>query len=170
MLSNLTKQLKEGGALTPAPEDVEDKETDEDNKMHAWQAATTILEKQLEERNGTLEGLEELVKTLQANQTTLQMQISSLEKERDTYKHKAEVAEQELGNYRKETPGETALEFPSNETILHNLLIAQIEFYFSNHHLKRGKPLMEKLCSKPEVGFVNLEEVTSFPKVRTLGQ
>merc|ERR550539_1193855 len=125
MLSNLTKQLKEGGALTPAPEDVEDKETDEDNKMHAWQATTTILEKQLDEKNATLQGLEELVKNLQANQTNQQIQISSLEKERDAYKHKAEVAEQELGNFRENAPDETALEFPSNETILHNLLISQ---------------------------------------------
>lgn len=171
MLSTLTKQLQKRGALAISSDAVEeDKESEEDNKMHAWQATTTILEKQLEEKNDTLRGLEELVKTLQADQTNLQIQISDLEKERDTYKHKAEVAEQELGGYREEEPGETILEFPSNETILHNLLIAQIEFYFSNHHLKRDKPLMERLCSKPDVGYIPFDEVCQFPKVRTLGQ
>lgn len=167
MLTGLVKNLKKGGAITPTEEQVEE---EEDNKMHAWQATTTILEKQLAQKSSSLEGMEELLENLQSTQTSLQDQISALEKERDSYKHKAEVAEQELGNYRKDKPDEEVPEFPSNETILHNLLVAQIEFYFSNHHLKRDKPLMERLCSKPDVGYIKFNEVCQFPKVRTLGQ
>ena len=58
-------------------------------------------------------------------------------------------------------------EFPSNETIIHNLLTSQVEFYFSDHHLKRDKPLMEKLCTTDngKQGFIPFDEVCNFPKV-----
>jgi hypothetical protein len=145
----------------------------------AWKATATILEDQLNEKmNCEAEELETLrlnVEELQKETSTQNEQIQDMTNERNKWKHQAELLRQEMeqepsGDIRKKVSRSTEpILFPSNETVIHNLLIAQIEFYFSDHHLKRDKPLMQKLTDKP-VGYIAFEEVCSFPKVRTLGQ
>lgn len=61
------------------------------------------------------------------------------------------------------------VEYPPDETIIQNLLRAQIEFYFSNYNLKRDKPLLEKMVvNDKHKGFLSIEEIEKLPKVRQL--
>jgi len=169
LLSNNSQSAKPDPPATPKTSDEE-----VHHKAVGWKVTVDLLQKELEAKKVALADIDHLRDTLK--QTTLEKseledQLQEVEKEREQHKHEKELLQQrlmELGVKEEDANGPS--EFPSNETILHNLLVAQIEFYFSNHHLKRDKPLMEKLCDPPDVGFVNLEEVTSFPKVRTLGQ
>eukprot|EP00494_Astrolonche_serrata_P024658 UN24917 len=126
--------------------------------------------KTVDELKSTNNELQESIKELQKENVVLKDQYTEMEKKRDRWKHEKELLEQEnsdkAGDIKKKA-------FPSNETIIHNLLTTQVEFYFSDHHLKRDKPLMEKLTSRDDgtdQGFIGFDEVTQFPKVRTLGQ
>jgi len=169
LLSNKSESAKPDPPATPKTSDEE-----VHHKAVGWKVTVDLLQKELEAKKVALADIDHLRDTLK--QTTLEKseledQLQEVEKEREQHKHEKELLQQrlvELGDKEEAVDGPS--EFPSNETILHNLLVAQIEFYFSNHHLKRDKPLMEKLCDPPDVGFVSMEEVTSFPKVRTLGQ
>jgi len=61
--------------------------------------------------------------------------------------------------------------YPSNDSVISNLIKSQIEFYFSEYHLKRDKSLLEKLCDcKTYKGFLSFDEVCQLSKIRTLGQ
>jgi len=146
------------------------------NKELGWKVTVDLLTNELESRKVALADIDHLREELEGTtqeKSELEDRIIEIEKEREQYKHEKELLQQrlvQLGDKSMEKKENALSEFPSNETILHNLLVAQIEFYFSNHHLKRDKPLMEKLCDEPDVGFVSLEVVTDFPKVRTLGQ
>lgn len=159
-------------------------EQDEENLRAGWMVTTDLLttaKEQAMERLGEQESLnkqlQSSIQDLQKETVQLQEELANIEKERDRWKHEKELLDQEIENKNEKSSGEGAekikkKEFPSNETIIHNLLTSQVEFYFSDHHLKRDKPLMEKLCSteEGEQGFIPFEEVTNFPKVRTLGQ
>lgn len=145
----------------------------------AWKATANILEDKLnEKRSCEAEKIETLrlnVEELQKETSTQNEQIQDMTNERNKWKHQAELLRQEMeiepcdSLRKKASQSNEPILFPSNETVIHNLLIAQIEFYFSDHHLKRDKPLMQKLTDHP-VGYIAFEEVCSFPKVRTLGQ
>jgi len=143
------------------------------DKAAGWKVTVDLLQKELEGTKRELVNLRDNLDETTQERSELEDKLVEVEKEREQYKHGKELLQQrlvQLGDKEEEDGEKKSSEFPSNETILHNLLVAQIEFYFSNHHLKRDKPLMEKLCDPPDVGFVSMEEVTSFPKVRTLGQ
>lgn len=145
------------------------------HKAVGWKVTVDLLQRELEAKKLALADIDNLRDTLEVTtqeRSELEDNLTEVEKERDQYKHEKELLQQRLVHMgdKEATSGKKSPDFPSNETILHNLLVAQIEFYFSNHHLKRDKPLMEKLCESPNVGYVSFEEVTSFPKVRTLGQ
>jgi len=162
-----TPGTAEGEVSTPQVSEVPE-------KALAWKVSVDLLQKELEASEKSLADLDHLRETLETTteeKQKLEDRFAEVEKEREQYKHEKELLQQKLGELGME-PEEngTPLEFPSNDTVLHNLLVAQIEFYFSNHHLKRDKPLMEKLCEKPHVGYVTFEDVVAFPKVRTLGQ
>lgn len=147
-----------------------------DESADAWKTATDILQSQFNEHQ---KGSKREITSLKSNNEDLNKEIVRLEEranelnsEASRFKHEKELLEQKLREYQAqigEPVDEESTEFPSNETVIHNLLIAQIEFYFSDHHLKRDKPLMQKLTEEP-VGFIAFDEVLKFPKVRTLGQ
>jgi len=143
-------------------------------KSVGWKVTVDLLQKELEERKaalGDMTALQETLESTTSEKSELEDRFQEMEKEKEQYRHEKELLEQRLDELgEKEKDPNRPNEFPSNDTILHNLLVAQIEFYFSNHHLKRDKPLMEKLCAQPDVGFVSFQEVLAFPKVRTLGQ
>lgn len=173
-LLTTSKSQKPGQASTPK---VSNDEEPVQESAVGWKVTVDILQAELEAKKVALADIEHLRDTLDTTTTEkseLEDRLAQVEKERETYKHEKELLQQRLEQLDKEGENnekdKTTYEFPSNETILHNLLVAQIEFYFSNHHLKRDKPLMEKLCDEPDVGFVKFEEVVAFPKVRTLGQ
>jgi len=145
------------------------------HKAVGWKVTVDLLQKELEERKLALADVNALQQTLEqttSEKSELEDRFQEVEKEKEQYRHEKELLEQRLEELGDQEGEQTNMpnEFPSNDTILHNLLVAQIEFYFSNHHLKRDKPLMEKLCMQPDVGFVSFAEVLAFPKVRTLGQ
>lgn len=148
-----------------------------DSSGIAWKATASILEDQLnEKRSNEAEEMETLrlnVEELQKENSTQSEQISEVTSDRNKWKHQAELLQQEMSEmsheFKKKKVHPEPILFPSNETVIHNLLISQIEFYFSDHHLKRDKPLMQKLTEDP-TGFIGFEEVCTFPKVRTLGQ
>jgi len=158
--------LPQPNNLTPAPMMKVDSSAD------AWRAAASILQDQMNDKSTSDE---EQLKVLKSNTEELQRtlmeaedKVQKLQSEKNKYQHEKELLEQKLRE-GKQHPHNLPIEFPSNETVIHNLLISQIEFYFSDHHLKRDKPLMQKLTEDP-VGFIPFLEVTKFPKVRTLGQ
>jgi len=167
----LTQLAGTKDSLSPAPM------TPSDSSGLAWKATTHILEKQLNEKN---ESEHEEIETLRFNVDELQKETSAqneqllqMQNDRNKWKHESELLMQERdmkynGGADREMSS-LAINFPSNETVIHNLLMAQIEFYFSDHHLKRDKPLMTKLTQHP-LGYIPFEEVCTFPKVRTLGQ
>lgn len=149
-----------------------------DSRVMAWKATADLLQSTLNERdtdsNRETESLRGNIEELQRETSTKTEEIQDLTNDRNKWQHQSElwrqrveerVSSEELKSELIQSP----IHFPSNETIIHNLLIAQIEFYFSDHHLKRDKPLMQKLTTDP-IGFINFDEVCSFPKVRTLGQ
>jgi len=154
------------------------------NFRNAWMATTDLMSgqkdraldqlKREQDQRGVTEKLngqlQESVQELQKESVQLQEQVAQIEKDRDHWKHEKELLDQELEDKGKKSTKKK--EFPSNETIIHNLLTSQVEFYFSDHHLKRDKPLMEKLCTTDngKQGFIPFDEVCNFPKVRTLGQ
>jgi len=158
------------------------------NTRGAWMATADILTNQKDQMEQSLFEKESLVHDLKKNITELQKEtvllkdkLDTMEKERDKWKHEKELLDQDNESKEEESSLVTSVmkkqksqkkDFPSNETIIHNLLTAQIEFYFSDHHLKRDKPLMEKLCKKDHIpqGFISFDEVAQFPKVRSLGQ
>lgn len=144
------------------------------HKAVGWKVTVDLLQQELESKKLALADIDHLRETLELTtqeKSELEDSLAEVEKEKEQHKHEKELLQQRLVQLGETDQGEKkSTEFPSNETILHNLLVAQIEFYFSNHHLKRDKPLMEKLTEQPDVGFVSFDEVTSFPKVRTLGQ
>jgi len=163
----------------------EERTNESENFRNAWMATTDLMSGQkdraveeMEHEKMKREGTQKLnsqlqnnVEDLQKETIQLQEQVAVIEKERDHWKHEKELLDQELEEKgEKKTVGKR--EFPSNETIIHNLLTSQVEFYFSDHHLKRDKPLMEKLCTTDngKQGFIPFDEVCNFPKVRTLGQ
>lgn len=160
-----------------------DHQQDEENLRAGWMVTTDLLTtakedalRRLQEQTDLNEQLQSSIQDLQQENVQMTERLALVEKERDKWKHEKELLDQDLEC--KLQDGALTLaknkkkEFPSNETIIHNLLTSQVEFYFSDHHLKRDKPLMEKLCSTEqcEQGFIPFEEVCNFPKVRTLGQ
>lgn len=151
--------------------------TPSDSSGLAWKATTHILEKQLNEMNDCeheeIETLRLNVDELQKETSAQTEQLLNMQNDRNKWKHEAELLMQDR-DMKFNSGGEREMSsliinFPSNETVIHNLLMAQIEFYFSDHHLKRDKPLMTKLTQNP-LGYIPFEEVCTFPKVRTLGQ
>lgn len=171
----LNHMKNDSDVLAPAPL------VPQDSMGAAWKATAKILEDRLNEKMADeaeeLETLRLNVEELQKETSTQNEQIQDMTNDRNKWKHQTELLLQEREEkehgvtdlIKKSSRSSEPILFPSNETVIHNLLIAQIEFYFSDHHLKRDKPLMQKLTEKP-VGFINFEEVCSFPKVRTLGQ
>lgn len=152
--------------LTPAPMMKVDSSAD------AWRAAASILQDRINDRSVNdekqLEVLKGNAEELQRQLLDAEEKLQKLHAEKNKYQHEKEILQQKLREGGQNPPN-LPIEFPSNETVIHNLLISQIEFYFSDHHLKRDKPLMQKLTEDP-IGFVPFTEVTKFPKVRTLGQ
>lgn len=141
----------------------------QDSSVHAWRAATNILQDRWHNDEKQLEVLKGNANELQRQLVDAEERIQKLHSEKNQFQHTAELLQQKLREGEGPNPQNLPIEFPSNETVIHNLLISQIEFYFSDHHLKRDKPLMQKLTEDP-IGFVPFMEVTKFPKVRTLGQ
>jgi len=149
-----------------------------DSRVMAWKATADLLQSTLNKSDSDgvreKESLRCNIEELQRETSTKTEEIQNLTNDRNKWQHQSElwrqrveerVSSEELKSELIQSP----IHFPSNETIIHNLLIGQIEFYFSDHHLKRDKPLMQKLTTDP-IGFINFDEVCSFPKVRTLGQ
>jgi len=167
LISKLTGTEKDL-SLSPMPM------TPADSSLSAWKATSNILEKQLNikmsSENEEIENLKLNVDELQketTNQTDALLQMTT---ERNKWKHASELMMQEKDRKSSDDDDSRfAINFPSNETVIHNLLMSQIEFYFSDHHLKRDKPLMMKLTAEP-VGYITFDEVCTFPKIRTLGQ
>lgn len=139
-------------------------------KVIALEATVQIQQDKLDEEQAKYAMIQETLDDALADKSRLEDHMKTLEKERDAHKHEKELLLQRLEDLGLKNEKKEPQSFPSNETILHNLLVAQLEFYFSNHHLKRDKPLMEKLCNGPNTGFLSLQEVMTFPKIRTLGQ
>jgi len=97
------------------------------------------------------------------------------EKERRWIKEKEILQSKLLEKNRTPPPGFNAAplhkrrSYPSN--VIPNLIKSQLEFYFSEYHLKRDKVLLEKLCDcKTYKGFLPFEEICQLSKIRTLGQ
>lgn len=86
----------------------------------------------------------------------------------------AEELQKKIGAQPKDatalgTPAD--IEYPPDETVIQNLLRAQIEFYFSNYNLKRDKPLLEKMVMETPAakkGYLSIDEIEKLPKVRQL--
>jgi len=151
----------------------ETKSSEPEEAAHAWKVALNLMEgshhKQQNACQDEIERLKQNVEELEKELSEAQDENEELEKDRDECKHQKELLEQRLMETGQLEEVRDRSEFPSNDTVIHNLLIAQIEFYFSDHHLKRDKPLMQKLTAQPQ-GFIQIEDVMKFPKVRTLGQ
>jgi len=145
-----------------------------ENQKLAWSVTADLLSQQIEMQQEKIEDVDALKETLAKTleeKSKLEDELKEVERERDEHKHEKELLAQKLEDSGiTDDTGVELPEYPGNETVLHNLLVAQIEFYFSNHHLKRDKPLMETLCNPPHVGYVYFDQVVQLPKVRTLGQ
>lgn len=100
--------------------------------------------------------LEQKVKELQMEYASIELKLQQEIEKDDNQIH-----------IRPSTELKSNIEYPPESTVIHNLLQAQVEFYFSNYNLKRDKRLLQNVIADQK-GFLPISEVMKLSRIRQL--